>query len=158
MVALLKPPNKSSNPRKDPVGVYHFIVEIDKLTVGGFSEVSGLEAEIETYEYAEGGCNDYKHIFPKGQKYPKLVLKRGIIDLSMYKWYSDCVACTTGLKSLRRNGAVHLLDQEGKNFMTWTFTGAYPVKCSGPQLKAGGNDIAVESYELVHQGLTMKSP
>lgn len=143
--------------RKDPVGVFRFKVEIDGLEVGGFSDVSGLDAEIETYEYAEGGRNDFKHIFPKGQKYPRLVLKRGIIDYTLYQWYSDCVACTNGLKSLRKNGAVHLLDREGNDFMIWSFTGAYPVKCAGPQLKSTGNEIAIETYELVHQGLTMKS-
>ncbi len=57
---------------------FRFWVEIDSLVVGGFSEVSGLQSEIDLESYEEGGVNDYVHKFPKKAKLSNLVLKRGI--------------------------------------------------------------------------------
>lgn len=138
--------------RKDPVEVFRFKVEIDGLEVGGFSEVSGLEAEIETHEYVEGGLNQYRHVFPKGIKYPRLILKRGITnDNTLLKWYNQCASGNI----FRRSGAVILFDYEHQEVRRWKFVGAYPVKCSYPQLKALGSEVAIEAFELVHRGLTM---
>jgi hypothetical protein len=38
--------------------------------------------------------------------------------------------------------------------MWWDFRDAYPVKWSGPELKADSGTVAVESVELVHRGLS----
>ncbi len=66
--------------KPDPYFSFQFLIEINGLITGGFSEVSGLQVEIETEEYREGGTNDYVHKLPKGTKYSNLVLKRGITD------------------------------------------------------------------------------
>ena len=52
----------------------------------------------------------------------------------------------------RRNGAVRLLDPTGKVVRQWNFTGAYPVKWSGPRLAASSRDLAVEELEVCHCG------
>ena len=39
--------------------------------------------------------------------------------------------------------------------MVWTVSQAWPTKCEGPALKATGNEIAIESIELVHEGLSL---
>jgi len=41
--------------------------------------------------------------------------------------------------------------------MVWTVSQAWPVKIEGPGLKATGNEIAIESIELVHEGLSVKT-
>ena len=75
--------------RTDPFLNYRFGVEIEGLIVGGFSEASGLQVEVETEDYQEGGVNDYTHKLPKTLKHPNLVLKRRITDTdALWKWRS----------------------------------------------------------------------
>ncbi len=137
--------------RVDPYAGFRFLVEISGLVVGGFSEVSGLQAETETEEYREGGLNTYVYKLPKLTKYPNLVLKRGVTDSDvLWKWHQDVVAG----KIERKGGSVILLDYAGNEKWRWNFTQAYPVKWAGPELKTDSNAVAVETLELAHHGLT----
>ncbi|MBU7005777.1 phage tail protein [Phosphitispora fastidiosa] len=137
--------------RKDPYANFSFLVEIGGLIAGGFSEVSGLQAETETEEYREGGVNEYVHKLPKITKHTNLTLKRGITDSDVFwKWHRDVISG----KIERKNGSVILLDAAGNEKWRWNFSQAYPVKWNGPELKAESNTIAVETIELTHHGLT----
>lgn len=136
--------------RKDPYLSYRFLVEIEGLIVGGFSEASGLQVEIETEEYREGGVNDHVHKLPKSTKYQNITLKRGITDSDvLWTWQQGAV---DGMIH-RKNGRIVLLDPEGNESWHWTFEDAYPVKWMGPDLKADGNAIAIETLELAHNGI-----
>ncbi len=133
----------------DPVGVFRFVVEVDGLQVGGFSEVSGLDVELETEKVLEGGLNNYVHHLPKRVSGGKLILKRGIVptDSGLLNWFNDCIngAIT------RKSGIVMLLNLEGLPVREWVFYGAYPVKVIGPQLNAQGQgSVAIETIELVY--------
>lgn len=140
-------------PRKDPYPSFRFNVEIDNIKFASFSEVRGLQIEIETEQYKEGGVNDFVHTFPKGTKYQPLVLKRGISGLEgldeLRRWYKDVM----NGKINRKNVTVVLMDAAGNERRRWNFKGAYPVKWTGPELKADSNAIAFESIELAHQGI-----
>ncbi|MDD4247792.1 MAG: phage tail protein, partial [Methanosarcina sp.] len=94
---------------------------------------------------------NFVHNFPKGVKYQPLILKRGITDLNdMWSWYKDV---RTG-KITRKGVTVVLMDESTKDEKwRWTFQGAYPIKWTGPELKANSSTIAFESIELVHQGI-----
>lgn len=134
-----------------PYGAYRFHVEIEGLVVAGFSEVSGIQSNIEVEEYREGGVNGYIHKLPKLVGYPNIVLKRGITDSDLlWNWYSNV---TNGVIK-RKSGSVILYDYSGKEKWRWNFTGSYPVKWTGPELKADSNVVSLESLELVHTGLT----
>ncbi len=138
---------------KDPYLSFRFLVEIDGLIVGGFSEVSGLQVEIDTEEYQEGGVNDHVHHLIKAAKYPRLVLKRGITDSDvLWKWQKQIVdgAIT---KETRKTINIVLLDTEKNERWGWRCVDAYPVKWTGPDLNATGNNVAIESLELVHAGI-----
>jgi phage tail-like protein len=138
--------------RLDPYLGYRFLVEIDGLIVAGFTEVSGLSAEIETTPYREGGVNDFQHHLVGPASFPPLVLKRGLTDFdNLWSWHED----VRHGKIERRNGSI-LLGGESLGHGLWrmNFTGAYPTKWTGPQLQARTAEVAVESVELVHQGLT----
>jgi phage tail-like protein len=140
-----------SNREKYPYLSFRFLVEIQGLIVGGFSEVTGLQAETEVETIEEGGVNDYVHRFPKKTKYPNLVLKRGITDSdALWKWHQEVV----GGKISRKSGFIILVDSEGNEKWRWHFVQAYPVKWAGPDLKADSSAVAVESLELVHNGIT----
>jgi phage tail-like protein len=137
--------------RRDPYGSFNFLVEIDGIIAGGFSEVSGLQIETEVESYNEGGVNDYIHQLPKGTKYTNIVLKHGLTDLDMlWNWYKDVIQG----KINRKNGIIFLLDNDRIPVMWWEFYEAYPVKWIGPELKADSNSIAFETLELAHHGIT----
>jgi len=136
--------------RLDPYVALNFLVEIEGLVVGGFSEVAGLESEIEVTEYREGGLNRFQHTLPGPASYPHLVLTHGLTDIdTLWNWYD---AITRGIIR-RKNGTIMLLDRRRIPVMWWEFRNAYPVKWSGPHLKADSSAVAVEQVELVHEGL-----
>ena len=136
--------------KQDPYRGFRFRIEIDGITVGQFSEISGLQAETETEPYEEGGVNDFVHQLPKRTKYPHLTLKRGITDLDeLWKWYQDVVSG----KVKRKNGSVVLIDETGAEKWRWNFVQAYPVKWQGPDFRADNNAVAFETVELVHNGI-----
>jgi phage tail-like protein len=138
--------------RNDPYLAVNFLVEIEGLVVGGFQEVTGLTVETETEDYREGGVNEYVHKLAGPTRYPSnLVLKKGLTDIgSLWAWHQDVVAG----KIERKNGSIYLLDRMGIPAMWWNFTEAYPVKWSGPDLRAEQGQVAVETLELVHRGLS----
>jgi len=137
--------------RKDPYLGCNFMVEIEGLVAGGFNEVSGLQTEIEFYEYREGGLNEYTHKRAGPAKYPSnLVLKRGITDVrTLWNWYRQVAQGTIE----RKNLSVLLLDSTGQEKLRWNFENAYPVKWVGPNLKGSSSEVAAESVELAHRGL-----
>ncbi len=136
--------------RKDPYLAFDFLVEIEGLVVGGFTDVTGLQREVEVQDYREGGVNEYVHKLWGPTRYPSnLILKRGLTDIATWAWHE---AVTRGI-ILRLDGAVLLRDGAGEERWRWTFSGAYPVRWLGPELRAGTAAVAVETMELVHRGL-----
>jgi phage tail-like protein len=140
--------------RTDPYQVFNFLVEIEGILAGGFSECSGLQVETEYFDYREGGVNDYVHRFAGPTKYPPLTLKRGLTQIDgLWSWHQDVV---TG-KIERKNGTIYLLDKQGIPVMWWDVKEAFPVKWTGPDLRASSNEVAFESVELAHRGLSRPS-
>ncbi|MBN1322770.1 MAG: phage tail protein [Methanotrichaceae archaeon] len=138
----------------DPYRNYQFLVEFDGIVVAGFSEVEGLEIQVEVEEIKEGGVNDHVHKLPKGGKFPNLVLKRGLTDIdSLYRWQQDVLEG----KVKRSNIWIVLLTPERVPGWVWMAKDAYPVKWNGPSLNANQGAIAVESLELAHNGLAKYS-
>jgi phage tail-like protein len=136
---------------QNPYMSFRFRVEIDGIISGGASEVSGLQIETETEPYEEGGVNDFIHQLPKRTKYQPITLKRGITDLDeLWNWYQDVVKG----KFQRKNGAIILMDTQGNDKWRWDFVEAYPVKWTGPELKADSNTVAFETIELAHHGIS----
>jgi phage tail-like protein len=147
----ISPPALGLGGRRDPYLSYNFAVEIEGLVAGGFSDVSGLQTEIEVQEYREGGVNEYIHKRAGPAKYPSnLVLKKGVTDVrTLWDWYWQVAQ---GIIQ-RKNVSVLLLDSTGQEKLRWNFENAYPVKWVGPDLKGTSSDVAVEAVELAHCGL-----
>lgn len=137
--------------RLDPYLGFNFLVEIEGLIVGGFSEVSGLESSIEVETRREGGLNSFAHQLPGPASYANLTLTRGLTDVStLWNWYHSV---TQGIIQ-RKNGTIMLLDQQDIPVMWWDFRNAYPVRWAGPRLNASSSEVAVEHLELAHEGIT----
>jgi phage tail-like protein len=135
---------------RDPYMAFNFAVEIEGLTVGGFSEVIGLSGKLELETYVEGGVNHHIHRFPKQMDYPNLVLVRGLTERDdLWKWYED----VTRGKIRLQNGTIILKDSKQSKVIAWNFKKAYPVAWEGPQLNATGTQVAFERMDLVHRGV-----
>lgn len=140
---------------KYPLPVFHFSVEWHGTNLG-FSEVSGLTIETQAIEYRDGLSPQYSSIKMSGiPKYSNITLKRGVVanDSEFFVW----INATALNKPDRRDLVISLLNEEHAPVMTWKVKNAWPVKLEGPGLKATGNEVAVESIELAHEGLTIES-
>ncbi len=137
--------------RADPYLAFNFLVEIDGLLVGGFSEVSGLQCETVVETYREGGVNAYERKFVGPTRYPaNLILKHGLTDRdTLWQWYQD----VRQGRITRQTVSIVLLDDLGVEKWRWVFTQAFPVRWAGPDLRGLGAEVAVETLELVHCGL-----
>ena len=140
----------------DPPFVGRFVFTVDGVTIGAFTEVSGLSVQIDVEEVAEGGQNGYTHKLLGRMKWPNLVLKRGVTDTdALFAWLSECSGeglTRKGNKIVPKDGKVSVLDSRGNPLRTWHFTGAKPVKWSGPRLAASSRELAVEELEVCHSG------
>jgi len=138
--------------RNDPYMAFNYLVEIEGLVVGGFTEVTGLQIETVIETYREGGLNEYEHKLAGPTRYPSnLILKHGLTDIeTLWSWHQD----VTQGNVTRKNGTIYLLDRRRLSAMWWDFMEAYPVKWVGPELRASSNIVAVETVELVHRGLS----
>jgi len=137
-------------PRSDPFSVFRFVVEINGVPAGGFSDATGFESKTETDDYREGGVNDYVHKIAKETKYPNVVLKRGLTDsVRLWSWYQGVVRGFV----VRMTISVVLRDSQGQEKIRWIFLDAFPVRWAGSDLSASGNTVAVETVEFAHQGM-----
>jgi phage tail-like protein len=145
----------ANDQRIDPFRAYNFVLEIDNIARGAFSEVGGLTAEGDSVDYREGSdvqSNVRKLIGMR--KYTNLTLKRGYTpDKSLWQWYTNIV---NGVAD-RRNVTITLMNERREPVLRWHAENAWINKIEGPSFKASGNDVAMESLELVHEGLTLES-
>lgn len=133
---------------------FRFVVRLDDLPLGGFSDCSGLSVETEFFDYAEGGVNDHFQRFPGRTRQQNLVLKRGIVDRDLWSWHADLVRGVVRF----RNGSVVVQDLSSTRAqLRFEFRRALPVKWTGPELSAGNGAVAVESVELAHHGLDRRA-
>lgn len=134
-----------------PLSVFHFQVEWGGSRIG-FTEVSGLTRELQPIEYREGHSSDY-HVtkFPGMPKFNNITLKRGIFQND--NEFIDWLTTVQKNKIERRTIKISLLDENHQAVMNWTVREAWPCKVEGPSFKSTGNETAIESIELVHEGL-----
>ena len=136
-----------------PVPKFHFSVDWGGTRIG-FTEVSGLDVQLDVIEYREGNSPEYHKIKQPGlTKYSNITLKRGTFkgDNQYFEWLN-----TVQLNKIeRRDVIITLLNENHEPVVTWTIKRAWPIKVQSTDLKADGNEVAIETLELAHEGLTM---
>jgi phage tail-like protein len=140
--------------RDNPYGNYNFTVDIGAGESLGFSEVVLPAGELETIEYREGSDRvSSARKFPGRVSYANVVLRRGIAGrLDLYQWWD---AARNGAPE-RRNVTIALLDEQRQPVQTWRLRNAWPVKLDFGTLAARGNDVAIETLELAHEGFELE--
>jgi phage tail-like protein len=129
-----------------------FYVMIDGIMQGVFTEISGLQMEMDVMDYQEGGNNGFVHRLPGFTKVTNLTLKRGMTSTNdFYRWCADIASG----KFTRRNVSVVMYDAGGTELMRWNFVNAYPVKWIGPQFRAADSTATIETLELTHEGMSL---
>jgi phage tail-like protein len=138
-----------------PLSKFHFSVDWGGTKIG-FTEVSGLDVETEVIEYRQGASPEYTKIkMPGMQKFSNITMKRGTFanDNEYYNWWNSVKLNTIE----RRDITIKLLNEEHVPVITWKVKNAWPAKVQSTDLKADGNEVAIESMELVHEGLSIQN-
>ncbi|MEG1556723.1 MAG: phage tail protein [Bacteroidales bacterium] len=138
-----------------PLPKFYFQVKIGDAEMN-FQEVSGLDAEAQIIEYRHGNSPVFSTIkMPGIKKYGNVTLKKGVFvkDNGLWDWFSKIKLNTIE----RKNVVINLLDESGAPTMVWTLNNAWPTKITGTDLKSDGNEVAVESLEIAHEGLTISN-
>lgn len=137
--------------RKDPYRSHFFLVEIDGITRAGFRECSGLDSSQDVVEYREGNDGHTTRKLPGLVKYANITLTRGLTDdAQLWEWRKKAMDG----KVERKNGSIVLLDDTGTETLRWNFVNGWPTKWTGPTLNASGNEVAIETLEIAHEGVT----
>jgi len=120
-----------------------------------FQEVSGLDAETQVIEYRRDNSPVFSTVkMPGIAKNGNISMKKGVFksDNSYLDWYNQVKANTIK----RMPVTISLLDESGSPTMTWKLLNAWPTKISATDMKSDGNEIAVESIEIAHEGITIE--
>ncbi len=136
-----------------PLPKFHFQVEWDSEQVS-FQEVSGLDIEAQVIEYRHGDSPDFSTIkMPGIKKSGNVTMKKGVFksDNKFWDWFNEIKMNTIKRKTV----TIKLLDESGAPTMTWTLANAWPAKITGTDLKSDGNEVAVETIEIAHEGITI---
>ncbi|MFK7876543.1 MAG: phage tail protein [Paracoccaceae bacterium] len=145
--------------RSVPYGNFNFRVKLgNDEVIGGFSDVSGLNSEINIAEYRAGNSPE-NHVtkIPGVHKFENVTLKRGIVDSkAFWDWMKE--AWTTGPKA-KRDMKIEMLDEAHQPVQSWVLAGAVPSKYTGPTLAgAGGTEVAMEEWQITYDMMKFDQP
>ena len=137
---------------KDPYRNFRFRLEIEGITQAGFREVTVPDSTQDVVEYREGDDTPTPRKLSGLVKYGNVSLKWGMTEsLEVYNWRKE--VAERGAKENRKNIAVVLIDEAGEDAGRWEFERAWPTKYDAPDFNATGNEIAIESLEIAHEGM-----
>ncbi len=142
-----------------PLPVYNYKVDIGKDTIA-FSEVSGLSIAYETTTYKESNTESGKkspRVFhmPAQMTQTTLTLKKGLVPAKSQPALYDWINSVTINQVEKKDIVVSLCDETGKAVVTWTVTNAFPTKLDAPTFDSNSNDVAIESMELIADGISI---
>ena len=137
-----------------PHGRFRYKVEVDGLEAGGFSEVTGFDASVDVMEYREGDMVQTPMKIPGLKKYGNITLKQGLADsMVLYEWIAEGVNGAVQRKTI----TITLLDEEEAPAASWQVINAWPIKYTAPDFNAASSEIAIETLEIAHEGMTRVS-
>ncbi|MCS7060131.1 MAG: phage tail protein [Anaerolineae bacterium] len=136
-----------------PGQAFRFYIEIAGILSAEFLECTGLSMEREVKEVNEGGVNDFTHKLAGRTKWSNITLRQGIsYSRDLWDWY--CAGLYDG-KVKRVNLSIILGNAELKKVKQWDVYEAFPVRWSGADLSTDTLQVAIESLEIAHHGMTL---
>ncbi len=135
-----------------PYKKYNYKVLLDNTEEAGFSEVSAPDITSDPVEYREGnmaGRTPGKQ--PGLMKYSNVTLKRGTTESQVFvAWMKEI----QDGKATRKTVVITLMDDEMNEVASWQLEKAWPTKYTAPDFNATSNEVAIESLELVTEGVS----
>ncbi len=138
-----------------PLPKFYFQVKLGDTEVA-FQEVSGLDIEAQIIEYRHGNSKEFSTIkMPGIKKSGNVTLKKGVFvkDNTFWDWFSQINMNIIERKTV----VISLLDEGGNPTMVWTLNNAWPTKITGTDMKSDGNEVAVETIEVAHEGIKIEN-
>jgi phage tail-like protein len=130
---------------------------------GAFSEVSGFEFTMTPKAIQEGGRNWGEVQLAGNTRFAPISLKRGITRVAdLYKWFD--ITSRQANYAYRMSGQIDVYDQnfhddeKVKPVLSWSITRAMATKFKGPDLSSTSSQVAIEEFQLVHEGLHLLLP
>lgn len=137
--------------RKDPYRQFRFRVEIDGISQAGFSECTFADTTTDPVEYREGNEPPVFRKLSGLTKYGNITLKWGITDsMDLYNWRQQVI--DAGALNNRKGIVITLIDEAGNDKSQWNIVEAWPSKYDPVDFSAKGNEVAIETLEIVHEG------
>jgi phage tail-like protein len=130
---------------------FRFVVDLDGERQAAFTECTLPSIEWEMEEIKEGGLNLYTHMLPGRRKGARVSLKNGVANSELLSWYIEAI----GKAAPRKPLTITLLDSMRNPVIVWQLQEVYPVKWTGPSLKADDNAIAIQALELACGDITI---
>ncbi len=143
-----------------PLPVYNYRVDIGSDTVA-FSEVSGLGISHETTTYkespVESGSPGPRVMHMPAQGTPATVtLNKGIVRGTSVATFYDWINAIQINQVDKRDVFVRLCDESGDVVISWKVANAFPTKLDAPSFTADSNDVAIETMELMGDGISIE--
>jgi len=137
----------------NPYGNYYFVLEIDNTRVGHFMECSGLKSSAQVFEIEEGGLNGRTHKRPGQSRWENIVLRYATnTSMRLLEWRDSFIRDEF---NNMMDGSITLMNNAGEPVRSWSFKNAWPVSWEGPSLKSSQSELAIETLEIAHDGLTV---
>jgi phage tail-like protein len=138
--------------RHDPLRNFRFRLEIGGIQTAGFSDVAIGATTTEAIDYREGTDPPYVRKLSGLTKFGNVTLKHGVTDsLELFNWHRAIV--TGQIAANRRTVAIVVLDESGADKARYVVTDAWPSKYDPSDLNGKGNEVFIETLELVNEGI-----
>lgn len=139
--------------RTDPYRNFRFRVELDGIETAAFSDATVPDSTTDSVDYREGTDPTHQRKLSGLTKYGNVTLKKGITDnLELYNWRKSVEQ--TGAIGARKNISLILVDEEGNDKSRWDIVEAWPTKYDPSDFSAKGNEVMIETLEIVHEGIS----
>lgn len=141
--------------RTDPQQTSRYSLQIDGITTAQFNEVTIPDISVDPIEWRTGDDPPTSRKIPGLIKYGNVVLKSGVTDsMDLYNWYKAAILDQDFNSERKKSIQIMLNDEKGEKKVEWDFINCLPIKYDAPDLKASGNEIAIETLEFAHEGMT----
>ncbi len=129
-----------------------FVIQVDGIQVATFSELSGINTEVEPVEYIATGPGGIVHTKQYGKtKPPQITLKRGLdTETYMWAWHQ---AVLQGDPAARKTCSLQVFaasqsPKAGQPIITYLLENAWPSKLEISAMKAGATEVVTETVVL----------
>jgi phage tail-like protein len=124
---------------------FRFVVLVDGVPVGAFTECTLPTIEWSVKEIKEGGLNNYVHQLPDRRNKATLTLKNGVGLMDhLLVWY----LMTMNQTFWRRRITIILYTSLMVPVMVWHIEDALPIKWESPTLKTDDNSVAIQTLQF----------